>query len=136
MPLPNDIALDGIDYTLVPGGYRKRNAPATAATNPRDVRRLTLGPFGRGQRQAVDFRLSTSDSRLVTAGWDSVGVAPCFDGQGIEPFPHVAAFGDTMGDAPSTTIRAHGVIAGSNAFIGLGRRIFKSVALTNGCGEG
>ena len=54
---------------------------ATAATNPRDVRRLTLGPFGRGQRQALDVRLSTSDSRLVTAGWDSVGVAPCFDGQ-------------------------------------------------------
>jgi hypothetical protein len=132
MPLPNDITLNGADYAVVPGGYRKRNAPATAATNPRDVRRLTLGPFTRGQRQALDFRLSTSDSRLVTAGWDSVGVPPCFDGQGIEPFPQAAAFGDTIGDTPSTTIRAYGVIAGSNAFIGMGRRIYKSVALTAG----
>ena len=67
MPLPNDITLDGVDYALVPGGYRKRNAPATAATNPRDVRRLTLGPFGRGQRQALarstfDFRLTRHSS--------------------------------------------------------------------------
>ncbi|MDF3043438.1 MAG: hypothetical protein K0Q71_6144 [Thermomicrobiales bacterium] len=132
MPLPNDITLNDIDYTLVPGGYRKRNAPATPAANPRDVRRLTLGPFTRGQRQAFDARLLESTSRLATAGWDSVGVAPCFDGQGIEPFPHVAAFGDTMGDTPSTTNRAYGVIAGSNAFIGIGRRIYKSVALSNG----
>jgi hypothetical protein len=133
MPLPNDITLNDIDYTLVPGGYRKRNAPATPAANPRDVRRLTLGPFTRGQRQAFDARLlDSSTSRLATAGWDSVGVAPCFDGQGIEPFPHVAAFGDTMGDTPSTTNRAYGVIAGSNAFIGIGRRIYKSVALSNG----
>jgi hypothetical protein len=120
MPLPNDITLNEIDYTLVPGGYRKRNAPATSAVNPRDVRRLTLGSFARGQRQALDPRPPTSDSRLATAGWDSVGVAPCFDGQGIEPFPHAAAFADGLGDTPSATIRAHGVIAGSNAFIGIG----------------
>ena len=132
MPLPNDITLNDIDYTLVPGGYRKRNASATPTANPRDVRRLTLGPFTRGQRQALDS-LPPSASRLPpSAGWDSVGVAPCFDGQGIEPFPHVAAFGDTMGDTPSTTNRAYGVIAGSNAFIGIGRRIYKSVALSNG----
>lgn len=131
MPLPNDVTLNGVDYALVPGGYRKRNAPATAATNPRDVRRLTLGPFGRGQRQAFDFRLPTSDSRLVTAGWDSVGVGPCFDGQGIEPFPSVAPFGDLMLDTPSATNRAYGAIAGSNAFVGIGRRIYKSVALSN-----
>jgi hypothetical protein len=132
MPLPNDITLNGIDYTLAPGRYRKRNAPASPATNPRDVRRLTLGSFARGQRQALDPRPPTSDSRLATAGWDSVGVAPCFDGQGIEPFPHAAAFADSLGDTPSATIRAHGVIAGSNAFIGIGRRIYKSVALSDG----
>ncbi|MGH2617565.1 MAG: hypothetical protein ACRDJC_20210, partial [Thermomicrobiales bacterium] len=132
MPLSNDITLDGVDYTVFPGSYRKRNAPATAAVNPRDVRRLTLGPFGRGQRQAFDS-LPPSASRLPSsAGWDSVGVAPCFDGQGIEPFPLAAAFADGMSDTPSTTNRAHGVIAGSNAFIGLGRRIYKSVGLTTG----
>jgi hypothetical protein len=132
MALPNDITLNGVGYALVPDGYRKRNAPATAAVNPRDVRRLTLGPFGRGQRQAVDSRSPAADSRLAAAGWDSVGVAPCFDGQGIEPFPHVAAFGDSMSDTPSATNRVHGVIAGSNAFFGIGRRIYKSVALTSG----
>ena len=67
-----------------------------------------------------------------SSSWDSVGVAPCFDGQGIEPFPFSAAFTDTIGDVPSMTSRAYGVIAGSSAFIGLGRRIYKSVALTNG----
>ena len=81
MPLPNDITLDGVDYALLPGGYRKRNAPATAATNPRDVRRLTLGPFARGQRQAIQPDTRNPSPVTPTAGWDSVGVAPCFDGQ-------------------------------------------------------
>ncbi len=67
-----------------------------------------------------------------SSSWDSVGVAPCFDGQGIEPFPASALFTDTLADTPSTTNRVYGAIAGSNAFIGIGRRIYKSVSLTTG----
>lgn len=124
MPLTNDILLNGLAYSVVPGSYRKRNAPATAAVNPRDVRRIELGPFRGGQRQALDEQDG--------AGWDSSAVGPAFDGQGVEPFPNVAGFADALLDVPSTTSRAYGVIAGSNAFIGIGRRIYKSVLLTNG----
>lgn len=132
MPLPNDLTLNGVDYTVMPGSYRKRNAAASAAVNPRDVRRLTLGPFGRGQRQAFDARSPAADARLATAGWDSVGVGPCFDGQGIEPFPMAGVHTDAMSDLPGTGARAFGVIAGANAYVGLGRRIYKSVSLTTG----
>ena len=79
MPHPQDVVLGGVEYTVVPGTWKKRNAPATDL--PKDVKRLTLGPFTRGQRQALDSPLSTVDSRLSTRGWDSPGVGPCFDGQ-------------------------------------------------------
>jgi hypothetical protein len=125
MPPTHDITLNGVAYTVVPGSYRKRNAPAAAAVNPRDVRRITLGPFGGGQRQAV--QRAGSD-----AGWDSVGVAPCYNSQGVEPFPHLMQFTDALLDTPSTTQRAYAQIAGSHAYIGLGRRIYKSVALSAG----
>ena len=127
MPLNNDVTLNGVDYTIVPGSYRKRNAATTAAVNPRDVRRLTLGPFGRGQRQAL--REGADDAG---AGWDSVGVGPCFDGQGIEPFPAAAGYTDVMLDTPTATSRAYGAIVGENAYIGLRRRIYKSVSVTAG----
>ena len=133
MPLVQDITLNGVPYTVVPGSYKRKGAVTGAAPilgreeNPTRVKRLVLDGFGRGQRQA--FRVGDDDAG---AGWDSVGVGPAFDGQGVEPFPHVAAFGDSMADTPTTSLRAHGVIAGNNAFIGLGRRIYKSVALGNG----
>jgi hypothetical protein len=118
--LTNDITLNAIDYSLVPGSYRKRSAIAV----PREVRRLELGPFALGQRQAIAER--------PQQGWDSVGVGPCFDGQGVEPFPQATSFADSISDTPGTAVRAYGVVAGNNAFIGLGRRIYKSVALSNG----
>jgi hypothetical protein len=37
-----------------------------------------------------------------------------------------------MLDTPTTTLRAYGCVAGTNAFVGIGRRIYKSVLLTNG----
>ena len=116
----NDITLNGVGYTVVPGSYKKRSALAT----PREARRLELGPFTRGQRQAI--------AGSPAQGWDSLGVGSCFDGQGVEPFPNATTFADSMSDVPSASLRAYGVVAGSNAFIGLGRRIYKSVALSNG----
>lgn len=116
----HDITLNGIDFAVVPGSYKKRAADSL----PREVRRLDLGPFTHGQQQAI-----ADDPRR---GWASLAVGPCFDGQGVEPFPNATPFAETLSDTPSATVRAHGVVAGSNAFIGLGRRIYKSVALSTG----
>jgi hypothetical protein len=102
MPLSQDISLDGLPYTVVPGRYEKANAPAASGELPKEVKRLVLGPFSRGQRQALDSRPPTSDSRLATAGWDSAGVGPCFDGQGVEPWPNATSFADAnLLDVPS-----------------------------------
>ena len=59
-------------------------------------------------------------------------VGPVYDGNGIEPFPNVTTFADATLDVPSPTSRGYGVVAGNAAYIGLGRRIYKSVLLTNG----
>ena len=123
-----DITLGGLDLTVLPGGYGKRNR--RTGGRPAAFERLTIDTFS-GQRQAF----GAADRRLLAAdfAWDGLGVGPVFDGQGIEPFPNVVSFGDgNLSDTPSATVRAYGVVAGNNAFVGLGRRIYKSVALTNG----
>ncbi|MFN8593865.1 MAG: hypothetical protein U0031_20585, partial [Thermomicrobiales bacterium] len=126
MPLLQDIVLNGVPYSVVPGTWKKRNAPAAGGDLPRDVKRLSLGPFGRGQRQAIDTK-----SPRGSAGWDSVGVGSCFDGQGVEPWPSLTTNTDTMTDLPTPTLRAHGIIVADAAYVGVGRRIYKSVSLTN-----
>lgn len=113
----NDITLNGVGYAVVPGSYRKRSAVGPA----RETRRLEIGPFGAGQRQA----LAAGERQ----GWESLGVGPCFDEQGVEPFPHAVSFADAISDVPGAGTRAHGVIAGNYAYFGLGRRIYRSVAL-------
>jgi hypothetical protein len=122
----NDITLNGVGYTVVPGSYRKRSAVSV----PREVRRLEVGPFGAGQRRAFG---TEGDRESDGDAWDGLAVGPCFDGQGIEPFPDAVSFVDaSILDTPSAGQRAYGVVAGNNAFIGIGRRIYKSVALSNG----
>jgi hypothetical protein len=133
MAQTSDVVLNGVSYQVVPGSYRKRNAPATAAVAPRDVRRLLLGPFSKGQRQAFDGGGSRQSS-VVSAGWDSAGVGPAFDGAGVEPWPNSAAYADAAVGAnplPSTTRRGYGAVAGGNAYVGIGRYLYKSVAVTN-----
>lgn len=117
----HDIVLNGAGYAVVEGTYRKQSALPVLS---KEAGRVRLGPFAGGQRQAV---LGSSGR-----GWDSPGVGPCLDGQGVEPFPHAGAYGDAMADVPGSGQRAHSVIAGNNAWIGIGRRIYKSVALTTG----
>ncbi|MGH2618857.1 MAG: hypothetical protein ACRDJC_26815, partial [Thermomicrobiales bacterium] len=128
MALSEDIELDGVPFRLAPGSYSKRNQ--LPAGLPRG--RLFVGPFARGQTQA--FEPDPGEGGVLSAGWASPGVGPAFDGGGVEPWPNGAVFDDStaMQDTPSTTNRAYGVIAGSNAFIGLGQRIYKSVSLTTG----
>lgn len=115
MPLGHDIALNGAGYTVLPGSYQKRSATPGAA----ETRRLSLGPFGGGQRQALVTR--------EPQGWDTPGIGPVFEGQGVEPFPNSTSFGDAMSDTPTTTLRAHGALTGNAAYVSLGRRIYKSV---------
>lgn len=122
MPSPNDITLNSVGYTVVPGSYRKRSATKASAAS-RETRRLEIGPFGAGQRQAI--------AAGARQGWESLAAGPYFDGQGVEPFPHASSFADALADLPGSAARAHAVIAGANAFIGLGQRIYKSVALNN-----
>lgn len=119
--MTHDITLNGVAYSVLPGSYRKRSAHGPLA---REARRLEIGPFGAGQGRAI--------ATAREGGWSSLGVGPCFNGQGVEPFPHGATFVDSISDLPSATVRAHGVVAGNNAYIGLGRRIYRSVALSNG----
>jgi hypothetical protein len=126
MPLTNDIELNGVAFNVVPGAYKKGLRKPIAVSNPARRRTGTtvFGPFDRGVLQASD----DDEER----GWSSLTVGPVFDGEGVEPFPNSATHADAMLDTPTTTLRAYGCVAGTNAFVGIGRRIYKSVLLTNG----
>src|SRR5688500_12534328 len=126
--LSNDVLLNGVAYNVVPGAYKKMLRKRLSPNKPaaRRITRTELGPFSGGLGQSV------VEGSAATAGWDGLTTGPAFDGLGVEPFPNVTAFADTTTDVPTTTLRAYGVVAGANAFIGLGRRIYKSVLLTNG----
>ena len=84
-----DIILGGLNLTVLPGGYGKRNK--RTGGRPASFERLRIDTFS-GQRQAF----GAADRRLLAAdfAWDGLGVGPVFDGQGIEPFPNVASFAD------------------------------------------
>ena len=90
----------------------------------RRVGKAIFGPFDRGLLQAT----AEDEER----GWAGLQVAPAFDGDGVEPFPNSTTHADAMVEIPSTTNRAYGVVAGAAAYLGIGRRIYKSVALSNG----
>src|SRR3954452_9264860 len=126
MPLTQDIELNGVQYNVVPGSYKKLLRKPLAVSKPpaRKIGTTIFGPFERGVLQAS----SEDDER----GWSSLTGGPVFDGEGVEPFPNSVSFADATTDVPSTTLRAYGVIAGTNVYVGIGRRIYKSVLLTNG----
>ena len=124
--LSNDIELAGTPFNVVPGSYKKglRKAQSVGKPPARKIGKAIFGPFARGVLQASDG----DDER----GWSSLTVGPVFDGEGIEPFPNSVSHADAIADVPSTTQRAYGCVAGAAAYVGIGRRIYKSVALTNG----
>src|SRR5918993_742376 len=126
MALTQDIELNGVSYNVVPGTYKKSLRKPQSVSRPpaRRTGSAIFGPFERGVLQASD----EDDER----GWSSLTVGPVFDGEGVEPFPNAGTHADAMSDTPSTTNRAYGLIAGTNAYVGIGRRIYKSVLLTNG----
>lgn len=118
-----DAVLGDVHLTIVPGTYRKRNKESGRGAV---TERLVIDRFA-GQRVAVQ-----AGGELEDRSWDGAGVGPAFDGAGVEPWPHSSSFGDTMTDVPSLTVRAHCATAANAVFIGIGRRVYKTVALSNG----
>ena len=118
-----DAVLGDVHLSIVPGSYRKRNKGAGRGAV---TERLRIDRFA-GQRVAMQ-----AGGTLAAQGWDGLGVGPAFDGAGVEPWPHSASFGDTMADVPGLTQRAYTLLAGGFAWVGIGRRIYKSVATSNG----
>jgi hypothetical protein len=118
-----DAVLGDVQLSIVPGTYRKRNKESGRGGV---TERLVINRF-EGQRVAVQ-----GDGDLADRGWDGVGVGPVFDGAGVEPWPHSATFGDSMADVPSLSVRAYTLIAGGFVWVGIGRRIYKTVATGNG----
>jgi hypothetical protein len=126
--LVNDVALGGLQLNVAPGSYRKRNK--RTGGRPASFERITLDRFA-GQRAAFADDVAEGEG----FSWDGVGVGPAFDGRGVEPYPNFTAFVDGViagAGTPSLTRRAHGAIAGNNAFFGIGQFIYKSVLLSNG----
>ncbi|MCA9880305.1 MAG: hypothetical protein KC442_21065, partial [Thermomicrobiales bacterium] len=123
MASAHDASLGDVQLTIVPGSYRRRNKESGRAGV---TERLVINRFG-GQRNATQ-----GDGDLADRSWDGVSVGPVWDGAGVEPWPHTAPYGDAMTDVPSTTVRAHCATAANAVFIGIGRRIYKTVALTTG----
>ena len=109
-----DAVLGDMQLTIVPGSYRKRNKGAGRGAV---TERLRIDRFA-GQHAAVQ-----AGGALGAQGWDGLGVGPVFDGEGVEPWPHSAAFGDTMADVPSLTQRAYTLLAGALAGLRIGRRL-------------
>ena len=126
MTLVQDIELNGVSFNVVPGAYKKGLRRPLAVSKPaaRRTGKAIFGPFDRGLLQAT----AEDDER----GWGGLTVGPVFDGEGVEPFPNSTSFADAMVEIPSTAARAYGIVAGTAAYVGLGRRIYKSVLLSNG----
>ncbi len=120
MPQPSDITLDGTPYTLLPGTYRRASAgPPEGRTG-----RLTIADFVGGQRRALQLERDTS--------WDSPGVGPAFFGQGVEPWPRMTACTDSVLLPVTAAQRVHAQALGNALYFGIGRYVYRTVALTAG----
>ena len=120
MPQPTDVVLAGDGYMLAPGSYRRMSDGVREGTPGRIVLRDFVG----GQRRAMQLE--------ADRGWDSEGVGPALGGQGVAPWP----FGTTHADAniatPSSTTRAVSALLGDRIYVGIGRYLYRSVAVTAG----
>lgn len=116
----SDIVLDGTPYMLLPGSYRR------AAAGPPEGRtgRVVLSDFVGGQRRALQLERDTS--------WDSPGVGPALFGQGVAPWPWMGAHTDAVARTVTATQRVHSLALGSAIYLGIGRYVYRTVALTAG----
>lgn len=120
MSQPSDIILDGTPYMLLPGTYRRASAgPPEGRTG-----RITISDFVGGQRRALQLERDTA--------WDSPGVGPAFFGQGVEPWPAIAAHTDSVLRPVTTAQRVHAQALGNAIYLGIDRYVYRTVALTAG----
>ncbi len=116
------IVLDGVGYPLASGAYRRwaEGAPAGAVRSGR----VEMRAFGGGQRLALP------DGGEADRGWDGLGVGPGPGGQGVLPWPGEAVHADALDDVPGLATRAHAVVAANHVYVGIGRRLYRTPALT------
>jgi hypothetical protein len=120
MPQITDVVLAGDGYMVAPGSYR-RMSDGVAERTPG---RIILRDFVGGQRRAIQLE--------AERGWDSEGVGPALFGQGVEPWPFGTSFTDPVIGVPTTTSRIPAMLIGDAIFAGLGRFLYRSVALSAG----
>lgn len=115
-----DVVLDGKGYMIVPG---KATYTRMSDGEPEGrVGRVRVTDFFGGQRQALQLVRDRS--------WDAEGVGPAMFGQGLEPWPYVSSQTDGVLTTVTKGNRAPGAIANGYAWVGNGRYLFKSIALT------
>lgn len=120
MPQVGDIELAGNPYMLVPGAYRRMaDGPPEGRTG-----RIVISDFVGGQRRALQLERDVS--------WDAAGVGPAFFGQGIEPWPFATTHVDGTLRPVSSVQRAHSIVVGDHAYIGVGRYLYRTVSLSAG----
>ena len=122
MPQGTDVELAGAGYMLAPGSYKRMQdgaAPGGRAGAP--ARRLTVEDFAGGQRQA-----------LGKGGWDAAGVGAAYGGQGVEPWGNELVHVDAMLDQPAIDRQAFSLVVGNACYVGVGRRLYRSVPVTDG----
>lgn len=120
MPTAGTIELGGVGYPVVAGTYQRAALPA----DPPRSGRVEIRDFRGGMRQAVMTDTSTG-------GWEGKAVGPVLGGAGVEPWTTESVHADTMADLPTLTQRAHSVVAGSQVYIGIGRRLYRTGNLTD-----
>jgi hypothetical protein len=116
------IRLGGVAYPLVAGAYTRFDA-----TGGPQVRtgRVAVSAFGGGQRQALPADPARS--------WDGIGVRAVYGGGGVEPWPHEEARADAnLLDLPGVAQTAHAAAVGGAVYVGIGRRLYKTVAMGAG----
>lgn len=121
MPTNGTIDLGGIGYPVIACTYRREAEPSPIARSGR----TEIRDFRGGMRQALLTDTASAQ------GWDGKGVGPVAGGQAVEPWPAESIHTDTITDLPTLAQRAHAVVAGTQVYIGLGRRLYRTGNMTD-----
>ena len=127
MALTNDIELNGVSYNVVPGTYKKGLRKPQAVSKPpaRRIGQAIFGPFGRGVLPGE--RRGRGTGLVVADG----GAGLRRRGDRALPQQHEPrGRHDRCAERPRCG--PTGWWPATAAYVGIGRRIYKSVALTNG----
>ena len=129
MAQATDLELAGAGYMVAPGAYRRIPDPATSSGQAGKAGRINLDNFTGGLGQAI---APTTQPEAPGRGWGGVAVRSVLGGQGVEPWGSDTVYADTMVDQPAVTVPAQSLIVGDTCYVAVGRRLYASVALTNG----